>query len=122
MDVIERGVTAHGLASIPYSRWMSTVAARSSTVKSSANLELQLVVPLKLKRRGADDHDAPDAAPGQQLSQHQTGFDRLAEPDVVSEQERYSWHLQRLQDRIQLVRLGRDGALPRGDERGAVSG
>ena len=71
-------MTAHGFASIPYSRWMSTVAARSSTVKSSANLELQLVVPLKLKRRRADNHDAPDAPPAQQLSQHQTGFDRLA--------------------------------------------
>ena len=58
----------------------------------------------------------------EQLSQHETGLDRLAEADVVGEQERHSRHLQGLQDRIELVRLGRDGALPRRDERRAVAG
>ena len=92
--MIERGVTAHGFASIPYSRWMSTVARTVKHGEVERELGAQLVVPLKLKRRRADDHDAPDASPGEQLSQHQTRFDRLAKSDVVSEQQRYARHLQ----------------------------
>ena len=85
-------------------------------------LGTQLVTPLKLKRGWANHHRASDPSAAEELAQHQAGFDGLPEPDVIREQQRHPRHLERLQDGVELVGLGGDGALPGGDERRAVAG
>ena len=57
----------------------------------------QLVTPLPAERSRGEHQDAPDPPPDQQLGQNQTGFDGLAEPHVVGEQQVDARHAKRLQ-------------------------
>ena len=52
----------------------------------------------------------------QQLLSDESGFDRLAEADVIGDQQVDAWHLQATHEWIELVVLDRDAAPERGLE------
>ena len=79
--------------------------------EAQAEPRLQLVGPLPEHRRRRRDDDKIDAAAQQQLAQDQPGLDRLAEPDIVGDQEVDPRQLQRLAQRFELGRR-RDGCRP----------
>lgn len=82
-------------------------------VEGQREFLLHLLSPLVSQRRRADDQDASDAPPNQEFRKDEARFDGLAEADVVSKQQRHSWHLQRLQERHQLEVINLDRAVKR---------
>ena len=87
--------------------------ARVDDPELEAELLLHLVLPLQLQRCRADDQDGPCAMAEQQLLSDESGLDRLAEADVVGDQQVDARHLQAAHDRIELVVLDRDAAAER---------
>ena len=63
----------------------------------------QLVLPLQQHRGRRRDDDHLNAAAQEQLSNDQTGFHRLAEADVVGDQQIDAWQVQRLGQGKKLV-------------------
>ncbi len=59
----------------------------------------QLVLPLQQHRGRSRDDDHLDAATQHQLLNDETGFHRLAEADIVGDQQIDAWQLQRLGQR-----------------------
>ncbi len=57
-----------------------------------AELGGHLIAPFQGQRGWADDEDPPGSVPQQHLLDHQAGFDRLAQPDVVGDQQVHPWH------------------------------
>jgi hypothetical protein len=68
-----------------------------------AELLSQLVLPLQQHRSRRRDNDHLDAAAQEQLSNDQTGFHRLAETDIVGDQQIDAWQFQRLGQRKKLI-------------------
>jgi hypothetical protein len=73
-------------------------------------LVAHLLAPLHLQARRADDQDAPCAMPQDQFLCDEAGFDGLAQPDVISDQQVDARHLQRTHERVQLIVLDVDSA------------
>ena len=73
----------------------------------------QLVLPLQQHRSWRRDNDHLNAAAQEQLSHDETGFHRLAEADVVGDQQIDARQLQRLGQRQKLVGIQPD-ARPKG--------
>ena len=69
---------------------------------------LQLVGPLPEHRRRCRDDDEIDALAQQELAQDQPALDRLAEPDIVGDQQVDARQLQRLAQRLELIVLEAD--------------
>ena len=68
-----------------------------------------LLLPLHLERRRADDQDPSDAALPDQFLDDQARLDRLAESDVVGEEEVDPRHGERLEHGKELVILNLNG-------------
>lgn len=73
--------------------------------KVETELVAHLVLPLQRQARRAHDHRGPSAVSQQQLLDNETGFDRLAEADVVSQQEVRARSTERPSKRFELVGL-----------------
>ena len=72
-------------------------------VERQTELAFELVLPLHRHCRRRCDDDEVDAAPQQQLAGDEPGLDRLAEADVVGNQEIDAGQSQRLAKRQQLI-------------------
>ena len=75
-----------------------------------AELLAQLIAPLQLQRRRADDEGGTRAMTKEQLLHDEARLDGLAEADVVGDQQCRSRHPQRADQRLELVVLDRDAA------------
>src|SRR5262245_54861993 len=73
-----------------------------------SELLAHLLTPLDLQGCRADDQDRTRAIAEYELLCDQPGLDRFAEADIVGDQEIHSRHLQRTNDRIELIVLDRD--------------
>jgi hypothetical protein len=69
-----------------------------------------LLCPLLLERGRAEDEDAADPLTGEQLLHHHAGLDRLAEADVVGDEQVHARHAQRPHHRLELEVLDLDRA------------
>ena len=78
-----------------------------------AELLRQLVLPLEQHRRRRGDDDHLDAAPEQHLADDQAGLDRLAEADVVGDQQVDAREIERLRQRQELVGIQPDAGAKR---------
>ena len=85
-----------------------------------AELLAQLIAPLQLQRRRADDERRARAMAQQQLLHDEPRLDRLAEADVVGDQQRRARHPQRTNERFELVVLDRDAAAERRLQRALI--
>ena len=75
----------HGLASIPsFRRWRS-VLWRSITSKESENFSQSSSFHWSRRGGGREDEDAANAAPEEEFGEDETGFDGLAESDIVGD-------------------------------------
>ena len=83
-------------------------------------LVAQLLVPLELQRRRAHDDRGAGAVPEEQLLRHEAGLDRLAEPDVVGDQQVRARHPQGANERLELIVLDLDPAAERRLQRAVV--
>ncbi len=81
-----------------------------------AELLGHLVSPLDLEGGGADDQDASGPVAEEQLVDDEAGFDGLAEPDVVGDEEVGAGHADRSDDGVELVVLDGDAGPERGLE------
>ena len=106
-----RGNVRQGLASKPRRLRRRVRAGPVDDVEAERELVAHLLLPLRAERRRAEDQDAPHAAAQDQLGQDEARLDRLAEPDVVGEEERDPRHPQRLEQRHELEVLDLDGAV-----------
>ena len=88
-------------------------SAASTIRNSSPNLSRISSCHCDLEVGGNDDEDAARAVAEQELLDDQAGFDRLAEADVVSDEQRDAWHLQRADERVELVGVDLDAAAER---------
>ena len=88
--------------------------------KLEAELLAQLIAPLQLQRRGADDERRARAMTQQQLLHDEPCLDRLAEADVIGDQQRRARHPQRAHERFELVVLDRDAAAERRLQRALI--
>src|SRR5690606_23109182 len=68
-----------------------------------AEAALEFLFPLEQHRRGAGNDNLADLLPQQELPSNKTGFDRLAEADVVGDEQVDPWQQERLAERLQLV-------------------
>ena len=82
------------------------------TSEVEVELPPQLVLPLPLEHRRADDQDAADAPSQQQFFEHQPGLDRLAQADAIRQQQADTGHRQGLEHRLKLVGVDLDGRVP----------
>ena len=73
-----------------------------------AELLAHLVAPLQLQRGRTDHERRPRAVTQQQLLDDEPGLDRLAEADVIGDQQRRARHPQRADERLELEILDRD--------------
>ena len=89
-------------------------------VEGEAELALQLVLPLVRHGGRRRDDDQVDAASQQQLARDQARLDRLAEADVVGDQQVDARQPQRLAQRQQLVGVEPDAGTERGLQKIAV--
>ena len=80
-----------------------------------AELVTHLVTPLQLEVGRRDDQDAAGAIAKKQLLRDQTGLDRLAQPDVVGDQERNPGHSDRPDERVELIPVDLNTALEGGE-------
>ena len=108
--MIRRGKCVHGLAWMPRARRSSRISSRIDDAEVEAELVPHLVAPLDLERGGADDEDRPGAVAEDQLLGDEAGLDRLAEADVVGDQQVDARHLDGPHDRVELVVLDLDAA------------
>ena len=83
---------------------------------------LQLVPPLEQHRRWARDDDVLHLLAKQQFAGDQPRLDRLAETDVVGDEEVHPRQPQGLAERLELVRVDPDSRSERGLEQVRVSG
>ncbi len=83
---------------------------------------LHLVAPLQGHGCRADDEREVDPLAQQQLLQDQSSLDRLAEPDIVGNEQVCPWQLQRLLERRELVVHQLDARSKRGLEELGVRG
>jgi hypothetical protein len=103
-------------------------AARGDVVavvddEREAKAALHLLAPLAHDRRRARDDDAADLLPHEHLAKDKAGLDRLAEPDVVGDEEADARHQERFAKRLELVVLDLDpGAVGRLEELGVGGG
>ena len=74
---------------------------------------LHLVTPLLQHRRRTGDHDPIDPPAQQQLARDQAGLDRLAETDVVGDEEIDARQPERLSQRLELVGIDADAGSKR---------
>ncbi|WP_316225049.1 MULTISPECIES: hypothetical protein [unclassified Bradyrhizobium] len=82
----------------------------------------QFVLPLQQHRCRCGDHDGVDPAAQQELAHNQAGLDRLAEADIVADQEIHTRQLQSLGERQQLIGFEPDAGAERRLEQLAVGG
>ena len=101
----------HGFASMPRRRRRACVSSRSTRSKGRRELLPHLVAPLKAQRGRRQDQHALDAPPQQEFAQDQAGLDRLAEADVVGDQQVDARHAQCLEQRHELEVLDLHGAV-----------
>ena len=85
-----------------------------------AELLAQLIAPLQLQRRRADDERRARAMAQQQLLHDEPRLDRLAEADVIGDQQCRARHPQRTHERFELVVLDRDAAAERRLQRALI--
>ena len=111
--MIVRGCTANGFACRPWVRRSCPQRGGVQDGEVQAELLRHLVAPLAGQRRRADHQDAPGAVAQQQLLHDEPGLDRLAQPDVVGDQQVDPGHAQRLGHRFQLVVLDGDAGAER---------
>ena len=69
---------------------------------------VELLFPLQHHRRRRRDDDPPDPLPHQQLADNEAGLDRLAEADVVRDEQVDAREQQRLAQRLELVGVDAD--------------
>jgi len=81
-----------------------------------------LLLPLHTKPGRAHHQHRARPMPQQELLRHQASLDRLAQPDVVRDQQVRSWHGQGAHDRVELVVLDRDARSEQRLQGGRVSG
>ena len=77
-------------------------------LERKAKLGLQLILPLYRHRRRRSDHDEVHPAPEQELTCDQARFDRLAEADIVRNQQVDARQTQRFAQREKLVGIEPD--------------
>jgi hypothetical protein len=63
----------------------------------------EFVLPLQQHRSGRGDNNHVDAAPQQQFTHDQARLDRLAETDIIGNQQIDTWQIERLGEREKLV-------------------
>src|SRR4051794_36062730 len=80
-------------------RYLVTV----DSCEGEAELTLQLVLPLPDHTGGRGDDHEIYAAPKQQLSENQSGLDRLPRPDVIRNQQVHARKAKRLPERQELI-------------------
>ena len=107
---MKREPTLHGLAENPRVRLRLQQVLAIDDREVEAELLRQLVLPLQQHRSRRRDDDHLDAAPQEQLSNDKTGFDRLAEADVVGDQQIDARQVQRLGQRKKLVGVQPDAS------------
>ena len=113
IEVIRRGKWVHGLTCSPRSRRRSFISVAVDDAELQAELVAHLVAPLDLQRGGADDQHRARAVAQDQLLDDQARLDRLAQADVVGDQQVDARHLDGAHDRVELVVLDRDAAAER---------
>jgi len=82
-------------------------------LEGEAELLQHLAAPLMPKRRRAQDEDATRPVPEQHFLNDEAGFDRLAEADVVRDQQINARHVERAHDGVELVILDRNSGAER---------
>ena len=85
-----------------------------------AELVPHLVAPLQRQAGRADDQHRPGPVPQHQLLHDQAGLDRLAQPDVVGDQQVGPRHGQRPDHRVELIVLDLDTGAERRLQHGLV--
>ncbi len=85
--------------------------------KIETKLLAHLVAPLELQRRRADNQDAAGAMTNEQVLGDQAGLNRLAQADIIGNQQIDSRHLNRPHHRVKLIILDLDPAAKRRLER-----
>ena len=85
-----------------------------------AELVLHLLAPLDAQARRADHEHRAGPVPQDQLLDDQPGLDRLAQPDVVGDQQVGPRHAERPYQRVELVVLNVDAAAERSLEQALV--
>jgi len=80
-------------------------------------LVLQLLLPLVAQIRRAQDAHATDIAPVEQFAHNQARLDRLANPDVIRDQQAHRLLLQGHHQRHELVQARAEGDVPEAAER-----
>ena len=90
--------------------------------EGQAEFGFQLVLPLERHRRRGRDHDAVDPPPQQQLSDDQPRLDRLAETDVVGDQQIDPRQPQSLSQWRQLIGVEPDAGAERRLKEVAIGG
>ena len=68
-------------------------------IETQGELVPHLVSPLEAQRCGRQNQDPLDPATDEQLAQDQPGLDRLAEADIVGDQEAHTGHLESFEQR-----------------------
>ena len=90
---------------------------RVDDLEVEVELAAQLVLPLPLEHRRAEDEDAADAPPQEQFFEDQPGLDRLAQADAIGQEQADTGHRQGLEHRLKLVGVDLDGRVPDAQER-----
>lgn len=88
--------------------------------KLETELVAHLIAPLDLKRCRHDDQDAPRAVAEGQFLGNEPSLDRLAQTDIVGDQQADARHAQGADERIELVVLDLDAAAERRKQRADV--
>ena len=105
---MKREPTLQGLAEKPRVRRVSKQVLPVDDREVETEFLRELVLPLQQHRSRRSDHDHVDAAPQQQFPHDQTGFDRLAEADIIGDQEVDARQFERLGERQKLVGIEPD--------------
>ncbi len=89
-------------------------------LEREAELFKHLAAPFVAQRRRAQDEHAARAMSQEHFLDDESRFDRFAETDVVGDQQVDARHVERANDRVELVVFERDAGAKRGLERLAV--
>ena len=117
IDTIRRGKCENGFAPTPRAAPQRAEQLAVDDPELEPELLAHLVAPLQLQAGRADDERGPRAVAQDQLLDDEAGLDRLAEADVVGDQQRGARHPQRAHEGFELVVLDRDAAAKRGLQR-----
>ena len=90
--------------------------------KRESKAALELVLPLEDDGRRTGDDDPTDLLAQEELAEDQARFDRLADADVVRDEEVDPWQKERFAQRLELIGLDLDASTIRGLEQPGIGG